>query len=109
MSETDGLVLRVSSFELNRATDHPNSNSEVSGIFEVGEGYDSLEVALKELIRRDDVDKVILVYRNYEFHLLGVSLTGDNRAAPSVAIKKGSFKFTAKDVKLNVCTDQEAS
>jgi len=89
------LVLRASSFELERS-----QSDDVSGNFELGAADEIAYETLMNLCSQPDVDKIIIVYKDYEFCLMGVSLHGENISPRSIALRKSKFLFSAKDIKL---------
>jgi hypothetical protein len=55
--------------------------------------------ALKELCSKENVDKIIIVYHDYAFSLLGISLNETNTNPPSIRLGT-RYKFSAKDIQL---------
>jgi hypothetical protein len=55
--------------------------------------------ALKELCSRDNVDKIVIVYHDYAFSLVGVSFSENNKHPPSVTLET-TYMFRAKDIQL---------
>ncbi|HLE35071.1 MAG TPA: hypothetical protein VI698_04195 [Nitrososphaerales archaeon] len=54
---------------------------------------------LKELCSKESVDKIVIVYHDYAFSLLGVSLTENNPNPPGIRFGT-KYKFSAKDIQL---------
>ena len=56
--------------------------------------------ALKDLATEREVDKIIIVYHNYTFSLMGVSLASKNNHNPPAVTFETVYKFRAKDIQL---------
>jgi len=95
-------MIRVpaASFEItrNEVGSAGSRTRELSGYVDVNDVADAFE-ALEDLCSRKDVDKVVIVYQNYSFCLVGVSFSKNNENPPRIMLGK-SYKFTAKDVEL---------
>ena len=92
----------ASSFEIVRNIDQSTSGGKPPLMFGyVGVDDDNTKAfeALKELCSRDSVDKIIIVYHDYAFSLIGVSLTKSNVNPPSIRLGT-AYKFCAKDIQL---------
>ena len=106
--ETKTLVplLRASSFEIERGDSISDPKTNVSGNISVDEEDEATFAAIKELCSKENVNKVIIVYRNFEFALVGVSLTKENKNPPSVVLGRNKhYKFHAKDVHLEMLSN----
>lgn len=75
-------------------------SDDITGNFELGAADEIAYEALIDLCSQPDVDKIIIVYKDYEFCLMGVSLHGENISPRSIASRKSKFAFTARDIKL---------
>jgi hypothetical protein len=100
-SESRPVRISASSFEIIR-DNSPTSSTKKPLLF----GYvdiddDDLKAfqALKELCSKDNVDKIVIVYHDYAFSLLGISLTESNVNPPSIRLGT-RYKFSAKDIQL---------
>lgn len=102
-SESKCQLLNVRSFEVDR-DDSILDSAGVSGHLSTEEDSATFE-ALKELCQKENVDKVMIVYRNYTFTLVGVSFTDTNSNPPSVTLKgERNYNFKARDVYLDALT-----
>ena len=102
MVEPDPYMIRVkaSSFEILKNTNQPSEEAkqQLSGYIGIDD-YATLE-ALKELCAQKNIDKVIVVYHDYAFSLLGVSFS-DNKESDSIKLDaSNTYKFQANDVHL---------
>jgi hypothetical protein len=97
VSTTGALVLKASSFELER-----NQAEDVSGSFEVRDADEITYEALMNLCSQPNVDKIVIVYRDYGFCLMGVSLHGENKSPHTISLQRRNFKFNAKDIRLEM-------
>jgi hypothetical protein len=88
-------------FEVDGSQSIPMNSSEISGSFEIDFDDKKLLEAIMNLCSQESVDKVTIVYRNYEFCLMGVSLKGTNKDPPIISLGKRNFKFRAKDIRLD--------
>lgn len=60
--------------------------------------------ALRQFCSRKDIDKIIIVYHDYAFRLLGVSFTEKNTDPPSFRLDR-SYEFRANDIQLERVSD----
>jgi len=92
----------ASSFEIERSeiSEYPH---EVAGYLELDIHNETAFEALKDLSSKETVEKIIVVYKNYEFSLEGVSFEGYN--VDPLVLRLGNsrnYKFRAKDVHLEL-------
>lgn|SRR5574338_1152141 len=95
MGQDGAIILKASSFELER-----NDGQDVAGSFELTDEDMTTYQEIIELCSKPGVDKLVIVYRNYEFILVGVSLKGENINPEFIQLRKRNFKFSAKGVRL---------
>jgi len=96
------IRISASSFEILPDKNRSSSKSKQPSLF----GYIDIDdddfkalQALKELCTKENVDKIIIVYHDYAFSLLGISLTENNVNPPSIRLGT-RYKFSAKDIQL---------
>lgn len=96
------IQVKASSFEIFPAGKSlERSKQQLSGWIKVdGDDIAGFE-ALKQFSSRKDVDKIIIVYRDYAFQLLGVSFTEKNTDPPSFRLDR-SYEFRANEIQLKV-------
>ncbi|MGH9877901.1 MAG: hypothetical protein ACRD5H_09700, partial [Nitrososphaerales archaeon] len=101
MTEAGSVILKASSFEIEPGKSSTESVQQVSGHLGIEDDNDNAFEALKNLCSKENVDKVVIVYRDYQFSLVGVSFSSDNKNPPSIRLGKNSYRFEAKDVHLD--------
>jgi len=97
-----GSRISASRFEIMRDNDPPSSESKyplLCGYIDIDDDNPKIFATLKELCAKDGVDKIVVVYHDYAFSLVGVSLTESNVNPPAVRLG-GRYKFSAKDIQL---------
>lgn len=101
------IRVKASTFEIV----HDNSPSASSkqpllfGYIDIDDDNMKTLQALKELCSKENVDKIIIVYHDYAFSLLGISLTQTNVNPPGVRLGT-RYKFSAKDIQLERLAEQ---
>jgi hypothetical protein len=101
VTETDILVFKASSFEVDPSQSTSQAGHAVSGFIGVDDEDEKILEELKSLCEKENVDKVIIVYRNYEFELVGVSLSTHNDNPPRIHVKRNKqYRFQARDIGL---------
>ena len=95
------IRIKASTFEIVRDNSQTSSSKQPLLFGYVDIDADNLKAfqALKELCSKDNVDKIIIVYHDYAFSLIGISLTETNVNPPSVRLGT-RYKFSAKDIQL---------
>ena len=94
------IRVKASSFEILKNMNQPpeEAKQQLSGY--IGIDDDVTLQALKELCAQKNIDKVIVVYHDYAFSLLGVSFS-DSKESDTVQLDAANtYKFEAKDVHL---------
>ena len=94
------IRLKASSFEIlkNANESSGEATQQLNGY--VGVDDDTTFKALRDLCNKEKIDKVIVVYHDYAFSLLGVSFS-DNKDSDTVQLDAANtYKFQAKDVHL---------
>jgi hypothetical protein len=97
------LVVNASLFEINSSDSSTNADRKLSGYIDIDNPDEELIKKLKQLCSKRDVDKLVIVYQNYEFVLVGVSLNDerDFKDLPKVHVRRlNRYRFTAKDIGL---------
>ena len=100
--QQQGTRVEVSSFEIIRNNDQSSSKLKkplLFGYIDIDDDSQKAFSTLKALCSKDGVDKIVIVYHDYAFSLVGVSLTESNDNAPAVRLG-GRYKFSAKDIQL---------
>lgn len=94
--------VRASSFEIIRDSQDLSGEKRQPKLF----GYIGIDAdnrkafeSLKALCSEETVDKIVIVYHDYAFSLIGVSLSESNVNPPSVRLE-GKYKFSANDIQL---------
>jgi hypothetical protein len=101
VSDTDTVIVRASSFEIDSSKSSSKRLAPVCGHLGIDDDNERAFETLKHLCSIENVDKVIIVYRNYEFSLVGVSFAAANHETPIVQIDRlRKYKFQAQDVGL---------
>ena len=97
------IHVTASAFEIVSETKKSSPRSEKQGLLfgYIGVDEDNITAfeTLRSLCSKESVDKIVIVYHDYAFSLVGVSLTENNKNAPSIRLG-GTYKFCAKDVQL---------
>ena len=97
-----GRLLKASSFEVDR--DRAGSGSEsqgVSGYLSADEDSTTFE-GLDELCLKGNIEKVMILYRNYTFVLVDVSFADMNSYLPKTKLRgKRQYTFKARNVHLD--------
>ena len=96
------IRFKASSFEIARGNSQTSSKSKqplLFGYIDIDDDDVKAFNALKELCSKENVDKIIIVYHDYAFSLLGISLTETNVNPPSIRLNT-RYKFSAKDIQL---------
>ena len=93
--------VRASSFEILRDKDLSQEKRQPKLFGYIGIDADNSKAfeALKALCSEESVDKIVIVYHDYAFSLIGVSLSESNANPPSVRLE-GRYRFSAKDIQL---------
>lgn len=97
---SDAILVNASSFEIvkdNVPHESRDSKPQLFGYLSVDDESKSCE--LEHLCLKGRIDKVILVYHDYAFSLLGVSFSENNSELEPKLIAR-SYKFSAKDIRL---------
>jgi hypothetical protein len=96
------MRLNASSFEILRDKEQPTSKSKeplLIGYVGIDDDNSTAFEALKELTSKEAIDKIVIVYHDYAFSLMGVSFTKSNANPPTVTFET-TYKFRAKDIQL---------
>lgn len=83
----------------NNSSSIPEKKDLLFGYIGVDEDNTIAFETLKDLCSKQSVDKIVIVYHDYAFSLVGVSLTEDSKNAPSIRLG-GTYNFSARDIRL---------
>jgi len=99
---SSAIVLKATSFEIGSPAKSDASQKPISGFIGIEDSDEEIIQKLRDLCSRGDVEKLIIVYNNYEFQLVGVSLSENTslEKSPRVLIGRNIYRFTANDVGL---------
>ena len=94
------LRIKASFFEILKSTNNQSSGEAIQQLNGyVGIADDMCEM-LRELCAKKNIDKVVVVYHDYAFSLLGVSFS-DNKQSDVIHLDAvNTYKFQAEDVHL---------
>ena len=102
------MRINAKSFEITREIDKQSKSRQPLFIGFVGVDDTNAKAfeALKDLSSKQEVDKIIIVYHDYAFSLMGVSLTAKDNYHPLAVTFETRYKFCAKDIQLERSAEQ---
>jgi len=94
------IRLKASTFEIlkNANSSSKEATPQLNGL--VGVDDDAAFKALRDLCNKEKIDKVIVVYHDYTFSLLGVSFSDNKESETIPSDAANTYKFQARDVHL---------